>query len=345
MEFLTLSITSNTSQTPSNHHWFKLTNKNSPTSCIQAGNHFIMNGGELHQGTIQELLEQLASQGAAVTNAISSGQNKLVDGKSENHQQAATTATSGKQRANKNSRQPTKPASVAKPSKTVWTTDMIVTLLDKRCDDYAATFALNRSTAQISVLWGKIALAINTLHGTHLESLAVRQKYSALKREFSAIRLAEQSTGNEQVVQYPAYWEEAVSAFGDKEGLGHHDFAFGSSSNWAGENSDSDATSSVASKRQADVDAEINRQRDKRPKKMDISQSLVALGDSLAAGMRSMSRPTTSEDHASNRLLAAIAQLNASVYTNTRTQNNLQVLLEKSTQVQDEVLRFLRKNE
>ncbi|RLO09720.1 hypothetical protein DYB28_004457 [Aphanomyces astaci] len=90
--------------------------------------------------------------------------------------------------------------------------------------------------------------------------------------------------------------------------------------NLADANSDSDAASSVGAKRQALVDAEINRLREKHLKKMDIGQSLVA-GDSLAAGMRSMARPTTSDDPGSGNLLSVIVQLNASVDTNTKTQN------------------------
>jgi hypothetical protein len=221
---------------------------------------------------------------------------------------------------------------------------MIVTLLDKRCDDFAATFAPNRSTAQISILWGKITLAINTQHGTSVEALAVRQKYSALKREFSAIRLAEQATGNDKVVLYPSYWDEAVSAFGDKDGLGHHDYAFCSTLDSAGMNSDSDTASSATAKRQAVIDTEISRQRSKRQKKLDIGQSLVALGDSLASGMRSLARPVASEDSESGKLLTAIGQLNASVEMNTKTQNDLQVLVQNSTLVQEELLRFLRRD-
>ncbi len=177
-----------------------------------------------------------------------------------------------------------------------------------------------------------------------MEALAVRQKYSALKREFSAIRLAEQATGNDKVVLYPSYWDEAVSAFGDKDGLGHHDYAFCSTLDSAGMNSDSDTASSATAKRQAVIDTEISRQRSKRQKKLDIGQSLVALGDSLASGMRSLARPVASEDSESGKLLTAIGQLNASVEMNTKTQNDLQVLVQNSTLVQEELLRFLRRD-
>ncbi|ETV71633.1 hypothetical protein H257_13091 [Aphanomyces astaci] len=85
--------------------------------------------------------------------------------------------------------------------KTVWTTEMVSTLLDKHCDDFAASFELHRSAAQLSIIWGKIALAIN-------------------------IRLAEQATGNEVDVLYPPYWDDMVTALGNKAGLGHIGYAF-----------------------------------------------------------------------------------------------------------------------
>ncbi|KAG9413584.1 hypothetical protein AC1031_012809 [Aphanomyces cochlioides] len=119
-----------------------------------------------------------------------------------------------------------KTTSMTKQVKTVWTSEMVATLLEKRCDDYAASFELNRSAAQLSILWGKIALSINTVHGTNVPALAVKNKYCSLKREYSAIRMAGKSTGNEVTVTYHEYWDELVSALGGMHGLGHHDYAF-----------------------------------------------------------------------------------------------------------------------
>ncbi|ETW08144.1 hypothetical protein H310_02484 [Aphanomyces invadans] len=104
-----------------------------------------------------------------------------------------------------------------KSAKTVWTADMVSTLLDRRCDDFAASFELHRSAAQLSVLWGKIALAVNVQHGTNISALAAKNKYSSLKREYSAIRMAEKETGNAPPVVYPMYWDCLVSALGSKE--------------------------------------------------------------------------------------------------------------------------------
>ncbi|RHY56091.1 hypothetical protein DYB35_009290 [Aphanomyces astaci] len=150
-----------------------------------------------------------------------------------------------------------------KAPKTVWTTEMVTTLLDKRCDDYGAGFELHRSSAQLSILWGKIALSINVLHGTSVPAVAAKNKYTSLKREFSTIRLAEGATGNAVGVVYPQYWDELVSALGSKDGLGHIDYAFGASLH--GEEGDGDGSEgsgdvsapTTETKRQAVIDAEL----------------------------------------------------------------------------------------
>ncbi|KAG9401166.1 hypothetical protein AC1031_009920 [Aphanomyces cochlioides] len=157
---------------------------------------------------------------------------------------------------------------IKKTSKTVWTTEMAATLLEKRLDDFAANFELHRSAAQLSILWGKIALAINNLHGTSVPSSAVENKYSSLKREYSKIRLAEKATGNDVAVTYPVYWEHVVAAFADKDGFGHIDYAYaaGRTSTKPDDESDcdSDKTDDSTNKRQALVESELARQRAKR---------------------------------------------------------------------------------
>ncbi|RLO04919.1 hypothetical protein DYB28_001385, partial [Aphanomyces astaci] len=188
-------------------------------------------------------------------------------------------------------------AGVVKAPKSVWTTEMMTTLLDKRCDDYAASFELHRSSAQLSILWGKIALAIKLLHSTSVPAVAVKNTYTSLKREFSTIRLAEGATGNAVGIVYRQYWDELASALCSKDGLGHIDYAFGASgqgdeADGGGcECSDDASTSTKEFKWQSVIDAELSRQGAKRPKRMDIGQSLVALGESLAQGMKGMHQP------------------------------------------------------
>ncbi|KAG9399020.1 hypothetical protein AC1031_012455 [Aphanomyces cochlioides] len=149
------------------------------------------------------------------------------------------------------------------------------------------------------MLWGKIALAINVEHGTQVPALAVKNKYSSLKREFSASRIAEKATGNEVKVVYPPYWDDAVAALGNKTGLGHHDYAFGA--NNKGRDSDDSSNDNLdilpQSNRQAIIEAELSRQRAKRTKKLDIGQSLVALGQSLAEGMKGLRTPAPSDNN------------------------------------------------
>ncbi|KAG9404454.1 hypothetical protein AC1031_004661 [Aphanomyces cochlioides] len=177
---------------------------------------------------------------------------------------------------------------VEKAPKTVWTTDMVKTLLDKR-----------------------------------------------LKREFSAIRLAEKATGNEVNVVYPPYWDDAVAALGNKTGLGHHDYAFGA--NNKGRDSDDSSNDNLdilpQSNRQAIFEAELSRQRAKRTKKLDIGQSLVALGQSLAEGMKVLRTPAPSDNNQvqeTSKLIAAI--------------DKLQVAVEQSSSIQSEPLEYLRRN-
>jgi hypothetical protein len=178
------------------------------------------------------------------------------------------------------------------------------------------------------------AITVVVAHGTDVPAQAVKNKYSTLKRDFSAIRLAESATGNATSVAYPAYWDAAVSAFGDKAGLGHTDYAFGAAVFDEDHESDigsaQDDGSSLTSKRQAAVDAEMARQRAKRPKKMDIGQSLVALGESLAQGMKGLHQPITNQaqDRENAKLLDAIEKLHTAV--------------EQSSAVQAEILNFLR---
>ncbi|KAH9087180.1 hypothetical protein Ae201684P_000592 [Aphanomyces euteiches] len=104
-----------------------------------------------------------------------------------------------------------KTTGMTKEVKTVWTLEMVAALLEKCCDDYAASFELNRSAAQLSY------------------ALAIKNKYCSIKREYSAIGLAEKSTGNEATVTYPEYLDELVAALGGMHGLGHHDYAFDAS--------------------------------------------------------------------------------------------------------------------
>ncbi|KAG9408540.1 hypothetical protein AC1031_020398 [Aphanomyces cochlioides] len=219
---------------------------------------------------------------------------------------------------------------IEKTSKTVWTTEMVATLLEKRCDDFAANFELHRSAVR-----GKIALAINNLHGTSVLSSAVKNKYSSLKREYSTIRFAEKATGNYVAVTYPVYWERVVAAFADKDGFGRIDYAYaaGQTSTKPDDESDcdSDETGDSTNKRRALVEAELARQRAKRSKKLDIGQSLVALGESLAEGLKGMHKPTTEAKEPENKnLLVAI--------------DKLQVAVEQSTLIQSGLLAYLRRN-
>ncbi|KAG9407292.1 hypothetical protein AC1031_001984 [Aphanomyces cochlioides] len=202
---------------------------------------------------------------------------ELANSLSEGHTQVLKPTRQGK--TNKNE------SAVEKAPKTVWATDVVKTLLDKRCDDFAASFELNRSAAQLSILWGKIALAINVEH--------------------------EKATGNEVKVVYPPNWDDAVAALGNKTGLGHHDYAFGA--NYKSRDSDDSSNDNLdilpQSNRQAIIEAELSRQRAKRTKKLDIGQSLVALGQSLAERMKGLRTPAPSDNNQVQETSKLIAQI------------------------------------
>lgn len=227
-------------------------------------------------------------------------------------------------------------ASDTREGKMVWTCELICALLELRCEDYGAAFELHRSAAQLSIYWGKIALALNNKFGTSMQSSSPKNKYASLKREYSSIRLDERSTGNSKAIQYPLYWDAAVAAFGDKHGLGHHDYATRTGAQEAEGEGDSDSEDAPTASRQDAIDAEVQRQRAKRPKKHDIGQSLVALGDSLYRGMSEMARMGQRadndgrfKDQENDTLHAVILQLQSAVQQNTV--------------VQGEILKFLKR--
>ncbi|KAH9125301.1 hypothetical protein AeMF1_004057 [Aphanomyces euteiches] len=239
-----------------------------------------------------------------------------------------------------------KTTGMTKQVKTVWTSEMVATLLEKRCDDYAASFELNRSAAQLSILWGKIALSINTVHGTNVPALAVKDKYCSLKREYSAIRLAEKSTGNEVTVTYPEYWDELVAALGGMHGLGHHDYAFGASVDDDKSSSDEVVETTSHGKQPLVLDSDMSRQQSKRPKKIDIGQGLVSLGESLVMGLQGLQsvQPSSVDKNESRELLAVVNKLESALSQSATIQNELLSAVVQNTSVQNELLTFLRRN-
>ncbi|KAG9409134.1 hypothetical protein AC1031_019396 [Aphanomyces cochlioides] len=209
-----------------------------------------------------------------------------------------------------------------KTTKTVWSDDMVVTLLTLRCDDYSSRFELSKSTAQISRLWNKLTLDLNIDNGTNVPVLAVRNKYQALKREYSQIQLSEGATGNEVSVSYPTYWESAVMAFGDKLGLGHHEYSFTGNSDSEPDDNVQDDEEKQSSKRGAEIETEVQRQRAKRNKKMDFVDASQA-----AYQMNNIANTT---DNDTNKLSAAIQSLHYSVEMNTAVQSELLAYLKRN---------------
>ncbi|KAE9260350.1 hypothetical protein PF008_g33130, partial [Phytophthora fragariae] len=111
----------------------------------------------------------------------------------------------------------------------------------------ASSFNGSRSVAQLSAAWERLRLKFALVQAVQIEAAQLKNKYQALKKEFSTIKLAESDTGNKT--------NEPISVH------------------------------SNSSKRKAEVDAEIERQREQRRKKEKVDISLVLLGEKLAKAL------------------------------------------------------------
>ncbi|CAK4735346.1 unnamed protein product, partial [Aphanomyces euteiches] len=120
-----------------------------------------------------------------------------------------------------------KPNEASADKKVCWTEEMIRALLELRLQRYAAGFQASRSNQQLSIMWEKIAMSLNLACSTTVPPLSVKTKYHSLKTEYLKLRFQEKSTGNnvEEAIIYPLYWDNLVEFFGDKNGLGHNEFA------------------------------------------------------------------------------------------------------------------------
>ncbi|KAE9206891.1 hypothetical protein PF004_g17170 [Phytophthora fragariae] len=167
------------------------------------------------------------------------------------------------------------PSTPTKRKRFVWSAGMIECLLSLRLGAMAFSFNGSRSVAQLSAAWERLRLKFALVQAVQIETAQLKNKYQALKKEFSTIKLAESDTGNKtnEPIVYPAYWDPLVQYIGDKSGLGSVNFG--------------QSVHSDSSKRKAEVDAEIERQREQRRKKenVDIGQGLVLLGENLAKAL------------------------------------------------------------
>lgn len=111
--------------------------------------------------------------------------------------------------------------------KLVWSDAMIQTLLEFRLEKYREAFSGSKSASQLAVYWEKVRLAFNVHLQMNLNMKQLKDKYNALKKQFSSISEAMVETGNrtEEDINFPSYWEILVQFMGDRQGLGNIEFA------------------------------------------------------------------------------------------------------------------------
>lgn len=157
---------------------------------------------------------------------------------------------------------------------------MVESLLSLRLSVLVQSFAGSRSVAQIAVAWERLRLQFVLLHGAAIETQQLKNKYQALKKEYTTIMNANSATGNrtDEPIVLPAYWSVLTQFLGDKRGLGSVDFM---------QTAHADTETVTAAKRKAEVDAEIESQRETRRKKekVDIGQGMFLYGPCSALGM------------------------------------------------------------
>ncbi|KAG9403667.1 hypothetical protein AC1031_005158 [Aphanomyces cochlioides] len=192
----------------------------------------------------------------------------------------------------------TSPISDVAPTNVVYTHMMVVALLELRHNTYRTAFQKHRSSQQLSVLWEKLGIKFNIACALsyNVSVLSLKNKLQSLKKEYISLVSESQRTGNDTStpVHLPTYWDELVTPFGDKGGLG--DIEFGSEdtneadTNVADEASESDEFSDDNSlKRKLDEQFEVDNQRKQRKrnkmKKTSVAEGLASLGSTLAKGL------------------------------------------------------------
>ena len=112
---------------------------------------------------------------------------------------------------------------------------MVIALLDLRYNHFKAKFERHNSSAQLSMHWEKLLLKINNLTASSVSNvLSLKNKLNSLIQKYNEIRKQESlRTGNatEDPIDYPVYWSEMVSVFGDKTGIGNIEYGSESPSN------------------------------------------------------------------------------------------------------------------
>ncbi|KAH9091054.1 hypothetical protein Ae201684P_006455 [Aphanomyces euteiches] len=160
-----------------------------------------------------------------------------------------------------------KPNEASADKKVCWTEEMIRALLELRLQRYAAGFQASRSNQQLSIMWEKKAMSLNLACSTTVPPLSVKTKFHSLKTEYSKLRFQEKSTGN--------------NFFGDKNGLGHNEFASSGDLDEPIENLSDD----IGRIKRVRLDEQKRQKKERRQNIANVADGLASLGQTLAKGL------------------------------------------------------------
>ncbi|KAH9147836.1 hypothetical protein LEN26_004659 [Aphanomyces euteiches] len=101
--------------------------------------------------------------------------------------------------------------------------------------------------------------------------------------EYSKLRFQEKSTGNnvEEAIIYPLYWVNLVEFFGDKNGLGHNEFASSGDLDEPIENLSDD----IGRIKRVRLDEQKRQKKERRQNIANVADGLASLGQTLAKGL------------------------------------------------------------
>lgn len=236
-----------------------------------------------------------------------------------------------------NLKEDTKMENSKEKPKAEYSLEMIESLLQFRCVSMKSCFSGTKSKTQLTIAWNKLKIRFNAHMKTEMDVTQLKNKYNSLKKEFTKITMEEKDTGNrtnEPIVK-PAYWDSLCFYFGDLKGAGSKDYgqssSLPSSVNSDGEDQESDSLP-VDQKRKTTQEIIRNQREARKPRKVEIGESVVQMAKILSDGLIRSSGASTNhhaeENKEINQTLKEIQQQMTELNATNRQTNeiNLQLL-------------------